>query len=324
MELVALSSEQTQYMWVTLRKRPRPFLDAVTSTSSSSTSVPQRGPQAAVSLWIRNAPSGADLTTLRAQINGEPVRGAYLTPILADGRCQMNVTLPRNLPIGTVEVALVCNGEVMSPMRAISIEPVLLVPRVSAVYDARNMAMEKRSESGGLKILMEGIEEPGTIEFQLADKRIENIDVTVTNQVLYQCLFSLIPPGIYGPQTLATYSGGRRVYRDDVDIQIPVATLVAVTLISDGSTCVPRRGPNAAVSLWIRNAPADANLMILSAQINGKTVPGTYLSPVGAEGGCQMNVLLPGNVPLGDVDVALVQNGQVIGAARTITVRNER
>src|SRR5581483_1100061 len=125
-----------------------PRLQAVTSTSGGSAMIPQRGPAAAVSLWIQNAPGGSDLTTLRARIGGREARGTYLSPIAADGGCQMNVTLPRRIAAGTTEVALVHRGEVVGPALAITVEPAVLVPRVVGVCDAKNVAMEMRSESG--------------------------------------------------------------------------------------------------------------------------------------------------------------------------------
>jgi hypothetical protein len=231
MELVAISGEQTQYLWVTLRKRPRPSLDAVTSTSSSSSSIPQRGPGAAISLWIRNAPYGSDLTTLSAQINGQPVRGSYISPIAAEGGCQMNVILPRNLAIGAAEVALLHHGEVMDPARTITIEPALLFPRVALVCDAKNVAMEMSSESGGVKVLIEDLEDPAAIEFQLGGTTVEDVDVTCTNRVLDQYLFCfLLPPGGKdGPQTLAVYCSGREVYQAELDVRLPtVASRKAV------------------------------------------------------------------------------------------------
>lgn len=327
MELVAMSGEHTQYLWVTLRKRPRPVLRAVTSTSGDTSSVPQRGPAAAVSLWMRNAPGGADLTTLSARINGQLVRGSYLSPIASDGGCQMNVRLPEGLPAGRAEVELLHQGEVTGPALTITVEPSLLVPRVVGVCDARNVAMEMRSESGGVKVLIEDVEDADTLEFQLAGADVKDFDVTCTNRVLDQYLFSfLVPEGVVdGPATLAVYFRGRVVYQAEVEIRLPVAAphfaiLDAVTSASDGTARVPRNGPGAAISLWIRNAPAGADLDILSARVNGEIVRGDYLSPIKADGGCQMNVVLPGNLPIGTVEVALVQNGEVVSPPHVITI----
>jgi ubiquinone/menaquinone biosynthesis C-methylase UbiE len=327
MELVAMSGEETQYLWVTLRKRPRPALHAVTSSSSSATQVPQRGPGAAISLWIRDTPIGADLTTLSAHVGGQAVRGSYLSPIASDGGCQMNVTLPRNVAAGVVEVALVYQHELLHPALSITIEPALLVPRVVGICDAKNIAMELRSESGGLKVLIEDLEDPGTMEFQLAGIDVTDVDITCTNKVLNQFLFSwLLPHGVRnGLQTLEVYYSGRVLYHAEVAIRKPleapqIAVLDAVTAAASGSTSVPQSGPGAAISLWIRNAPAGADLYTLSARVNGTVVPGSFLSAISPEGGCQMNVMLPVDVPTGSVAVELVQDGEVLEPKRIIHV----
>jgi len=327
MELVGIYGEQTQYLWVTLRKPPRPSLDAVTSTSSSSTNIPQRGPGAAISLWIRNAPPGADLIKFGAQINGETVRGSYLSPISRDGGCQMNVTLPRDLPLGEVEVALVDHGRVLAPRLTITVEAAVLVPRVVGVCDAKNIAMEMRSESGGIKVLVEDLEDPGTMEFQIDGLVVVDVDITSTNLVLSQYLFSfLLPRGLGdGPRMLAVYFRDRIIYQAEVTIALGVGApipilLEAVTSASNGSSRVPQRGPAAAISLWIRHAPPNSDLTTLSARINGQAVAGSFLSALTAEGGCQMNVLLPRNLPTGEVEVALVHRGEAVSPAQTITI----
>jgi hypothetical protein len=238
----------------------------------------------------------------------------------------MNVTLPRDLPLGPVEVALAHHGELMSPPHLITIEPALLVPRVAAVSDAKNIAMEMRSDSGGVKVLIEDLEDPAAIEFQLGRWVVEDIDITFTNQILNQYLFSLLLPGGMddGPQSLAVYFDGRMLYQAELEIRMPVSpdtiTLDAVTSAFNEASSVPQRGEAAVISLWIQNAPRHADLTTLSARINGEPVEGSYLSPITAEGGCQMNVPLPGNIPVGDAEVVLVHNGRVIRPARVVTV----
>jgi SAM-dependent methyltransferase len=222
MELVALSGEKTQYMWVTLRKRLAPSLRAVTSTSTGSGSVPQRGPQAAISLWIQNAGSDSDLTSLHAQINGEIVRGTYLSPIGANGACQLNVVLPRKLPLGTVNVALVADGEVLGPTHVITVEPVDLAPQVMGVCDADNFALELRSQSGGLKVFMENVGKPDDVRFEITGTPAKDVDITPTNLIRDEYLFSfLLPPGTEnGKQILSVYAGGQLLWRHEVEIAL--------------------------------------------------------------------------------------------------------
>jgi ubiquinone/menaquinone biosynthesis C-methylase UbiE len=225
MELVGLTGEQTQYLWVTLRKPPRPTLLAVTSTSSASTTIPQKGPAAAISLWIQNAPGGSDLTLLSAQIDGREVRGLYLSPIAADGRCQMNACLPADVPLGRVDVALAYHGQVMGPAHSITVERALLIPRVVGVVDAKNVAMEMRSDSGGIKVLIEEVEALDHLAFQLGGVEVKDVDITCTNRILDQYLFTfLVPPEVEeGSVSLSVYFRGRVVYEASVEICTPDA-----------------------------------------------------------------------------------------------------
>jgi ubiquinone/menaquinone biosynthesis C-methylase UbiE len=326
MELVAITGEQTQYLWVTLRKRPQPVLQAVTSSSGDATKVPQRGPGAAISLWIEHAPAGADLTSLSAQIRGQLVRGSYLSPKTPKGGCQINVTLPRDLGAGDVEIALVYEGKAVGAPRSITVEPAVLVPRVTIVCDAVNVAMKMRSESGGLKVVLEDLEDPTAIEFRLGGTTIRDVDVTCTNLVLSQYLFSFLLPIKLknGALRFDVYFQGRLIYQAEVEVGTPVihrmADLGAVTSAFNGSTAVSQSGPHAAISLWIKNAPHDADLTMLSARINGQEVSGSFLSELSEDGGCQMNVFLPPDLPLGDVQVALVQTGEAVGTPHVITI----
>ena len=90
------------------------------------------------------------------------------------------------------------------------------------------------------------------------------------------------------------------------------ATIEAVTA-ADGSACVPQRGPRASISLWGRGLPAASDLNDLSVVVGGTRVRGCYLSPIGASGGYQMNVLLPKAIAPRPVPVELYFRGATIG-----------
>ncbi len=106
MQFVAVSGVQTQYLWVTLRKPPTrlPELDfshvilkAVTGTNGKC-SVPERGQESAVSLWMDGMPQAADLAQLRVGMDGVLLQGCYISPIGESGGCQLNAVLPRERP----------------------------------------------------------------------------------------------------------------------------------------------------------------------------------------------------------------------------------
>jgi len=226
MELVALSGEGTQYLWVTLKKpaahSPGPTLEAVTAAHDGESIVPQRGRHSGLSLWVRNASEGSDLTSLTAKINGARVRGCYLSPIGSNGGCQMNVMLPQDVSPGMAEVALLDRGVVSGTPKTIYIEAVHLVPRVTAIYDAVNTTLLMQSDSGGLKVLMEDLTAQETIRFRLADHPITGVDLVCTNRILGQFLFSLLlPPSISGAVKLSVLIEDHEVFGGTVEISTP-------------------------------------------------------------------------------------------------------
>jgi ubiquinone/menaquinone biosynthesis C-methylase UbiE len=226
LELVAITGEETQYLWVTLKKPkaqvPSPTLEAVTAAHDGSSTVPQRGRHAGLSLWVKNVSEGTDLASLCASINGTLVRGCYVSPIGRDGGCQMNVMLPNDVAAGMAEVALVYKGAASGNPKAFLVEPVELIPRVIAIYDAVNTTLLMHSESGGMKVLIEDVCAPETIRFLLGDQVIAEVDSVCTNRVLGQFLFSmLLPPSLSGGVRLSVLAGDRELFGGMVEITPP-------------------------------------------------------------------------------------------------------
>jgi len=226
MELVALSGEGTQYLWVTLKKPkahvPEIILDAVTAAHDGSSTVPQRGRNAALSLWVKNVSEGTDLTTLSVSINGTAVRGYYLSAIGWDGGCQMNVMLPKDVPVGLAEVALVYRGVVTGIPKTILVEAVDLIPRIIAIYDSINTTLLMQSESGAMKVLMEDVGEPEKISFRVGDQTLANVDVVSTNLFSRQFLFSLyFPSPLSGEVKLSIFIQGQELFGGIVKISAP-------------------------------------------------------------------------------------------------------
>ena len=109
------------------------------------------------------------------------------------------------------------------------------------------------------------------------------------------------------------------------NVHVSGPRLDAVTAIHDGANhdglaTVPQRGTRAAVSLWVKNVSEGTDLTTLGAKINGAFVRGCYLSPIGRDAGCQMNVMLPKDVSAGMAEVALVYKDVVLGTPKTIFI----
>jgi len=178
LQLVALSGLQTQYMWVTLRKPPsglpepdfsHVILKAVTAASRGEHSVPQRGRDAAVSLWIEGMPEASDLAVLAAGFDGVLQQGCYLSPIAENGGCQFNVVLPKGVRTGSVPVTLHHRqGHLLAGPVPIDVTPgPPWVPRFLSVTDAINIRSKYRVETGGVKVNIEDIEQPQSVSFRV-------------------------------------------------------------------------------------------------------------------------------------------------------------
>ncbi len=178
LQLVALSGLETQYMWITLRKPPahlpdpdfsRVILKAVTAAGSGKNSVPQRGREAAVSLWIAGMPEASDLATLAVGFDGALQQGCYISPIGDNGGCQIDVVLPKGLPADSVAVTLHRqDGTVVAgpqPVRVMAGPP--WKPTVVLVTDSTNIASRYRIETRGVKVTIEDIELPEEVFFRV-------------------------------------------------------------------------------------------------------------------------------------------------------------
>jgi SAM-dependent methyltransferase len=81
--------------------------------------------------------------------------------------------------------------------------------------------------------------------------------------------------------------------------------LKAVTAAGSGKQSVPQRGREAAVSFWIDGMPEAADLATVVAGFDGVLTQGCYISPIGENGGCQFDVVLPSGIRTGSVPVTL-------------------
>jgi SAM-dependent methyltransferase len=205
LQLVALSGPETQYMWVTLRKLPaglpspdfsRVKLKAVTAASSGKHSVPQRGRDAAVSLWIEGMPEASSLAELAARFDGIPHQGCYLSPIGDNGGCQFNVVLPRSVRTGSVPVTLHnLEGSLLAGPVSIDVTPAPpWAPKVLAVTDAINIRSKYRVETGGVKVNIEDVERPGDVSFRVDGHAVGWIQIEFKDPITSTYEFSFYLP----------------------------------------------------------------------------------------------------------------------------------
>jgi SAM-dependent methyltransferase len=174
-QLLALSGGGSQYLWATFRKLdPNAPADiaqvkllAVTAASGAPT-VPQRGANAAVSLWISGLPGTCDLNDLSVNFyNGPQLRPCYLSPVAANGGCQLNVVLPKGIPPGRAPVVLNYRE---NPIGESSVEVTpgpAPAPRVVTVTDAANRLAEFQIECGIFKAILDDVGNPDEVGFEI-------------------------------------------------------------------------------------------------------------------------------------------------------------
>ena len=169
LQLLAMDRFDTQYLWITARKRapswrPGPFGDParivrVTDTFTADAVVPREGRFASASVWVLNLSEEADLNRLRVLIDGEPLAPCFIGKHTRKNPTQVNVYLPPDLRSGIVPVQLSSLGESMSntaPLRVIGPGP--LVPRVVTVTDAVNLMSNVTIENRLIKVTVEEVD----------------------------------------------------------------------------------------------------------------------------------------------------------------------
>jgi len=204
LQLVAVSGVQTQYMWITLRKPParlpepdfsRVILKAVTGASSGKPSVPARGREAAVSLWIDGMPEASDLAVLAAGFDGVLQPGCYISPIGENGGCQFDVVLPRGLRTGSMPVTLHHHAGTLVagpvPIEIAGGPP--WEPKVLSVTDGIDILAKFRIEHGGVKVTIEDVERPGEFSFQVDGRPGEYLQYVCNDPITFTYEFAFHP-----------------------------------------------------------------------------------------------------------------------------------
>jgi hypothetical protein len=189
-------------MWVTLRKPPTqlPELDfshltlkAVTAASSGERSVPQRGHESAVSLWMDGVPQAADLARLLVGMDGVLRQGCYISPIGESGGCQLNAVLPRDVSPGSLQVSVHHHqGAVLAGPVPIEVTPgPPWDPKVLSITDGINLLSKNRSESGSLKVTIEDVQRPEQVSFLIDGRPIEHLQYICTDPITFAYQFTL-------------------------------------------------------------------------------------------------------------------------------------
>lgn len=232
-QIVALSGLETQYLWTTWRRpvsdplpdSPAPLnrkaeLKAVTASGGGGMQIPQRGRDACVSLWIDGLSQGFHLGSLEVSFGQRRQRGCYLSPVGETGACQLNAMVPDGVPAGETAVGVLADGATIPSPCMVTIVPVQFDPTVVSVTDAINLESRYRIETRGVKVTLEGIEQPNEVSFRVGRKRAAIVQVESKDPVSLKYEYSFyLPPGVVqGVVTLGIRAGGRDLDPIAVDV----------------------------------------------------------------------------------------------------------
>lgn len=200
LQLLALDRFDTQYLWMTARKReagrqscpapPEPArIVRVTDTFTADAVVAHSGRYASASVWVMGLSDDADLNRVRVVIDGQPTAPCFIGKDVPKNPTQVNVYLPPGVRTGVVPVRLTMDGRPISadaPMRVIPAGP--LVPRLVSVTDSVNLLSEASIESRAIKVKME------EVLCESEDKVAATVDVLLDGVPLTKVMVHCLDP----------------------------------------------------------------------------------------------------------------------------------
>ncbi|MCU1328919.1 MAG: Methyltransferase type 11 [Bryobacterales bacterium] len=204
--LTELTGLNTQYMWTTFQKHgssraeydaTRVLLKDVTAASGPGRVIPDRGRDAAISLWLDGMPAAGSLADVQVLFGDHRQLGCYLSPVSESGGCQMNARLPDGLMPGEYTVQLVAGKQLFSGTQVVTVRPSgPRCPRVVSVTDGINLTSAYRVETGGAKVVLEDIASPEQCRFAVAGKPVEYLQWECTDPITSTFQFSFhLKPG---------------------------------------------------------------------------------------------------------------------------------
>jgi hypothetical protein len=225
-QLLALEMIHTQYMWITCRKRPPGWVHSlasgrteragsIRSLSNALTGeavVPANGPQAALSLWMKRVPDECDLNHMNVTMDGLAARPEYIGVPASDGVQQVNVRLPNGIRTGLVKVEMFWLGQPLcAPAWVRIIPPGPAVARLETVTDGVNLLLDRRTESGSIKVTMMEVPSAGLFSATVDGLPVRETESFCADPMLRRFEFNFrMPEGVGpGPHLLRLFMGKR-------------------------------------------------------------------------------------------------------------------
>jgi SAM-dependent methyltransferase len=221
LQLLNLEGDHTQYMWTTWRKPlpagqqlgGAPIIRRITNAYTGDSLIPQRGRQAALSLWINNLPADCDLNTIEILVEGEAGVPIYIGPADSQGLQQVNAWLPEGVRTGLVPVELRVNGSALCPVAMARVIPAgPLVPRIVSVTDGVNLVLKNATNTGLVKVQVEEVVATDSVSATIDDQPVPIQMFRIDPRPPRHNIDIEIPAGLaMGPHSLKIRVGPRRV-----------------------------------------------------------------------------------------------------------------
>ena len=225
-QLLALEGAGTQYMWVTLAKRPTGWhagllrklpshaaVRRLTNVFGTEPLATSRGRFAAISLWIEALPPECDLLHLEASVGGLSASPFYIGPVEYDGLSQVNIALPAGIENGLQTVHLQALGEPLCPPVTLRVVPPgPTIPRVVALSDAVDLLSGATVRSGIVKLVLEEVERIAGLHASIDGQEISRFETFCVDPVPERYEINVyLPAGLPpGRHRLELGVGGRK------------------------------------------------------------------------------------------------------------------
>jgi hypothetical protein len=201
---------------------PQPVIRRITNAYTGDSLIPQRGRQAALSIWINHLPADCDLNNIEILVEGVPGVPIYIGPADSQGLQQVNAWLPDGVRTGLVPVELRVNGRPLCPLASARVVPAgPLVPRIISVTDGVNLVLKNASNTGLVKVHIEEVMSPDSVRVTIDDQPVAQLGIFRIDPRPPRHLLDIeLPKGLApGPHRLQIHIGPRRVLTAPVTCQ---------------------------------------------------------------------------------------------------------
>jgi SAM-dependent methyltransferase len=235
-QFLAIEGADTQYMWVTLRKRPSGWFQAlaerppraaariynIVNAHSDELVVTSRGRFAWMSIWIDQLPEDCDLNQINIKIDGLEAAAVYIGAPVFDGLSKVNAQMPPGARTGLLPVDVFWFGERLCETGWVRVlPPGPPVPRLTAVSDGVNLLSGHIIFSRTVKLFLEELAAPERLEVQLDGAAIPDLDLFCTDPVnqSYEVNFHLPDSVAAGAHTVELKLGSRVFPAVGIDVR---------------------------------------------------------------------------------------------------------